>query len=73
MEREWIHTPQGNWLYAVDSYCGVVVDLGSAWAARIEDNDAIYPANVTFPSHVDAQVWVEQKLTALLDDTKTQK
>jgi hypothetical protein len=73
MEQQWIHTPQGNWLYAVDSYCGVVADVGSSWAARIEDNTTVYPANVTFLSREEAQAWVEQHLTALLANAKAQE
>ncbi len=73
MEQQWIRTSQGNWLYPSGLYCGVVVDLGHTWSARIEDNDTIYPADVTFPGREDAQVWVEQKLTALLDDTQVQQ
>ena len=72
MEQQWIPTPQGNWLYALDSYCGIVVDLGSSWSARIEDNDTIYPANVTFLTQTDAQAWVEQTLTALVGDATAQ-
>ncbi len=55
MDQDWIHTPQGNWLYTVDDYCGIIVNLGSTWSARIEDKHTVYPADVTFPTRADAQ------------------
>ncbi len=68
MDQQWIRTPQGNWLYAVDAYCGIVIDLDGTWSARIEDKDVIHPANVTFLTQADAQAWVEHTIAELLED-----
>ncbi len=70
IENHWIHTPQGNWLYAADPYCGIVVDLGGTRLARIEDSEVIHPADVTFLIQADAQAWVERMLTGLPGDAE---
>jgi len=72
MERQWIQTPQYNWLYPSNAYCGIVLDLGGTWSARIENSEVIHPAGVTFLTQADAQAWVERTLADLLEEAKDQ-
>ncbi len=68
MQLHWIETPRGTWCCVTKQYQGIIVDLGGAWLARVEGSRTVYPATTTFHSLREAQVWIERKLTALVEE-----
>ncbi|HEX6291273.1 MAG TPA: hypothetical protein VFZ66_18965 [Herpetosiphonaceae bacterium] len=64
----WERTKRGMLVANLGAYRGVVARTADdqAWTARVEAPDQVYHAVFDYPAMTEAQVWVEQKIEALL-------
>ena len=65
---QWERTQRGRLVCNLGAYRGVAerTEDDRTWTARVEAPDQVYQSVFDYPTMIEAQAWVEQKIETLL-------